>query len=1058
MGFFSHIRIGGLTHTDIQSAPERQSQSTLHDVLLFLFLFSYLQPLSLNASVTRPVHPVFDHISVEQGLPNVAVTAIIQDHEGYMWFGTLDGLCRYDGYEMVVFRNNQLDTNSISDNVIWALFEDRSQTLWVGTYNGGLNKFDPRTQTFTRYENVKNDPKSLSHNTVRAICEDASGIMWIGTYGGGINSLDSKSGTFQSGTMSTDGPNPPTSGRIRSIMIDPLRRLWIGTRDSGAYVIGPSRKLLHHYVMDPENPNSLPSNSVGPILCTSSGSIWFGTGKGLAHLDEETGIFRRYTSSPADESGLSDDNITGLQRNDERTIWVGTFNGGLNLLDETTGRCVHFKTDPSIAGSLSDESIRALYTDNTGNLWIGTSNGGVDKINTERKKFNILKNNPEDPHSLSKGEVWSIYQDRAGTVWIGTDVGGLNKVDLSSGRVTHYVHDPHNHNSPGSNSVSAILEDSEGGLWVGLRPGGLDRFDRTSGRWTHFKNDPLDPRSLSRDAVYALFEDSHHTLWVGTWEGGLDRFDRMESTFTRFLPDPRNSKSISHNRVTAVLEDSDSLMWIATEGGGVNLFNPTRGEFLHFTNDPSNPHSLSNDRAYCLCKDRQGTLWIGTAKGLNMYDRRTGGFSAYTTADGIASDYVRAIVPDDEGNLWLGTTKGVTRFDPRTNKFKNYDIKNGLQGEEFSGACYRTSDGGILLGGPDGVSFFHPEDIVDNPHVPPIVITRFQIFEKPVPGASSFLADGRIHLSYKEDFFSFAFAALDFANPEKNKYAYRMEGFDKDWVLAGNRRYASYTNLNPGSYTFLVRGTNNDGVWNNAGAAVHIVIDPPFWQTWWFRSLVVAAIILILLAIHNYRVRKLLEVERMRVRIASDLHDDIGSNLSSIALITDMVRRSLTSLGPQQQQLMDVTRAARSTADSLRDIVWIISPEHDQLDDIVLRMKDSAAKLLAGTAYTFHCSNESLGRSLSMEFRRNLLLLYKEALNNIAKYAQATKVDIEVRDDDDRLLLEIADNGIGFDSTSIQKGNGLENMKLRAGKIGGSVVIESTPGKGTTIRLRARIP
>lgn len=1050
MGSLTHRMTWGVTciHAFLRARPRVRT--------LLPYFASVLQSLSLPFVYSQSENVVFDHISVEQGLSNVTVTAILQDHEGFMWFGTLDGLCRYDGYEMVVFRNNTLDTNSISDNAIWALCEDNAHTLWVGTYNGGLNRLDPRTQLFIRYKNAVNNPRSLSHNTVRAACEDRSGVLWIGTFGGGMGWIDPKSGEFHRG-MDT-ASNILTQGRMRSIAEDPSGRLWIGTRDSGLYILGSPREILHHYVTDAKNPNSLPSNSVGSVLFENSKSVWIGTGKGLVQLNEESGIFKRYRNTPADASSLSDDNITGLERNDERSIWVGTFNGGLNLLDKATGRCLHFRSDPSVPGSLSDESIRTLYRDNTGNLWIGTSNGGVNKINTERKKFGLLKHNPTDLSRLSKGEVWAIYEDRRGTIWIGTDTGGLNKVDLATGKVIHYQHDPRNPNSPGSDGVSALLEDSFGGFWVGLRPGGLDRFDRKTGRWKHFRNNPADPTSLSRDAVYTLFEDSRRTLWVGTWDGGLNKFNRKESNFTRFVPDLENSKSLSHNRVTAILEDPDSIVWIATEGGGVNSCNPATGGFNHFTNDPSNPKSISNDRAYCLYEDGTGTLWIGTAKGLNMFDRRTGESKPYLIADGLASDYVRAIVADDRGNLWLGTTKGVTRFDPRTTSFKNYDIRNGLQGEEFSGACWRTSDGTILLGGPDGVSFFHPESIVDNPHVPPIVITRFQIFEESVPAASTMLADGFIHLSYREDFFSFSFAALDFANPEKNNYAYMMKGFDRNWIVAGKRRYASYTNLNPGSYIFKVRGSNNDGVWNTAGSSLRVVIDPPFWQTWWFRTLVVAALASILLAIHNYRISKLLEVERMRVRIASDLHDDIGSSLSSIALITDMVRSSLTSHVPQQEQLMNVTRAARSTADSLRDIVWIISPEHDRLDDIILRMKDSAAKLLLGTKYTFHCTNDSLGSSLSMEFRRNLLLLYKEALNNIAKYAKATKVDISIRDESGLLHLDVTDNGIGFDITQVQKGNGLNSMKMRAGKIGGSIEIASTPSKGTSIRLRARIP
>jgi len=362
------------------------------------------------------------------------------------------------------------------------------------------------------------------------------------------------------------------------------------------------------------------------------------------------------------------------------------------------------------------------------------------------------------------------------------------------------------------------------------------------------------------------------------------------------------------------------------------------------------------------------------------------------------------------------------------------------------------------MGGNDGVNIFHPDSILDNTRVPPVVITQFNVFEKPVALASSMLAAGFIRLSYNENFFSFTFSALDYTNPAKNKYAYMMEGVDNNWVHSRDRRYASYTHLDPGDYIFRVRGSNNDEVWNDIGTTVKIIIDPPFWQTLWFRALVLAAIVAVLLAIHNYRVAKLLELERMRVRIASDLHDDIGSSLSSIALITDMVRKSITAHEPQQLQLLDASRAARHTADALKDIVWIITPEHDKLDDIILRMKDSAAKLLIGTEYSFHCSDGALEHVLDMEFRRNVLLIYKETLNNIAKYAKATKVEITIGERGSEFHLDITDNGIGFDMSTVRKGNGLGNLKRRAEKLGGTMEVISAPGKGTSIQFRARIP
>jgi ligand-binding sensor domain-containing protein len=1010
--------------------------------------------LLFTALDTKAQEVAFDHISVEQGLSNVTVTAILQDHQGFMWFGTLDGLCRYDGYDIITFRNNPADTTTISDNVVWSLFEDAGGTLWAGTFNGGLNRFDRENQRFIHYKNDPGRANSLSHNTVRVIHEDRSGHLWIGTYGGGLARFDPSTGEFTQCKHRANDSTSISQDLVLSIAEDSHGLLWIGMRDSGVSILDVNTLTFHR-----AHTGAGSLRNVTGILFDKDGTVWVGSSDGLVRIDARTERVTQYANNPAVSRSLGDNNITWLQKGDEQTLWVATFNGGLNQFDLKAGVFTRFLRDPGNPTSLSDISIRTLYKDRNGTLWVGTSNGGVNKANTERKNFRLFRHDPSNPNSLSFGEVWSIYQDKSGYIWIGTSDGGLNMLDMATGRFTHYRHQHDNPNSLSSDGVAAILEDGHGDFWVGTRrDGGLDKFDGTSGQWTHFRTNPSDSTTLSRNEVSALVEDTDGTLWVGTWGGGLNRFDRTKSSFTRFLHDAAKNMSLSSDRITAILGDNGGNLWVATEGGGVNLFQCASGECTHFKNNPTNPYSISNDRVYALHQDATGTFWFGTASGLNRLDRNSGKFTHYTISDGLASDYVRAITEDDRGNLWLNTTKGVTKLNPETRTVKNYDVSNGLQGSEFSRAHWKTSDGMLLLGGNEGMNLFHPDSITDNEHIPPVVLTRFNIFEKPASLGSSMLAAGFIRLSYGENFFSFTFAALDYANPLKNKYAYRMEGFDRDWVLSGDRRYASYTHLDPGEYVFRVKGSNNDGIWNEAGAAVRIIIDPPFWQTWWFRILVLVTIVSTLLAIHNYRVAKLLELERMRVRIASDLHDDIGSSLSSIALITDMVRKSLTAHEPQQLQLADASRAARHTADALKDIVWIITPEHDKLDDITLRMKDSAAKLLIGTEYTFQCSDHAMEHVLDMEFRRNVLLVYKETLNNIAKYARATKVDIVVGESDGVFTLRISDNGMGFDLKAVKKGNGLNNLKARTAKIGGTIDIQSAPGQGTTILLTARIP
>jgi hypothetical protein len=483
------------------------------------------------------------------------------------------------------------------------------------------------------------------------------------------------------------------------------------------------------------------------------------------------------------------------------------------------------------------------------------------------------------------------------------------------------------------------------------------------------------------------------------------------------------------------------------------------GEFIHFKHDPANPNSLSNDRVYALLEDSGGEMWISTGSGLNSFNRQTRTFKLVLPPGGLATGTITRIIEDDHGKLWLSTLQnGLFRFDPQTATFRQYDVHDGLQSNRFSYAGFKRHNGEIMFGGENGFIVFHPDSIHENTHIPSVVLTSFNIFEKSAQFPTSLVETREIRLQYNQNYFSFEFATLDLTLPEKNGYAYKLVGLDTGWVYPAKRRFAAYTNVDPGKYTLCVKGSNNDGVWNESGLSIPLIITPPFWATWWFRTLVAIFVIGTFAGAYNYRVKKLLEMERMRVRIASDLHDDIGSSLSGIALITDMVRNHLPPDQKDRQHLTEVSHAARHTADALKDIVWIISPEHDRLDDIVLRMKDSAAKLLIGIEYCFDCQDDTMSSALDMEFRRNVLLIYKETLNNIAKYSRATKVEISVKEDDEVLTLRVTDNGVGFDESTVKRGNGLKNLRARAAKIGGTIEIMSAPAKGTTVQLDARIP
>jgi signal transduction histidine kinase/ligand-binding sensor domain-containing protein len=793
----------------------------------------------------------FDRIAVEDGLSQNVVLTIAQDWRGFMWFGTEDGLNKYDGYQFTVYKYDPGNDATLSDNYISTIYEDRNGDLWIGTRNG-LNRLDRAADKFVRYRHDPDDPQSLGGVWVVSIYEDGEGTLWIGTDDGGLDRMD---------------------------------------RDTGIFT---------HYRHDPADPTSLSDNSVGAIYEDGEGTLWVGTNGGLNRFDRLSGTFARYQRARGDPQSLSGNEVSAILEDRQGMLWVGTEDGGLNLFDRSTGTFVHYQNDPDVPQSLSHDRVRAAFEDSVGRLWIGTQNG-LDLFDGERNSFIHYRNNGGDPYSLSSNAVWSIYEDRTGVLWfgtyggglskynrateqfalyqrnpdlpnslsdnmvwaihedsdgvlwIGTFNGGLNRLDRGSGTFAVCRHEPEAPDSLSSDDVRAILEDREGILWVGTS-GGLDRFDRDTGTFVHYRHDPADPASLSDDRVIVLHEDRSGNLWVGTRTGGLDRLNRETNTFTHYQHDEDDPRSLSDDRVWALYEDSTGKLWVGTLGG-VSVWDPGTDQFVSYLNDPDDPTSLSNDAVFAFYEDGDGAMWLGTwGSGLDRFDPATGTFTHYTEKDGLANNVIYGIEGDAVGSLWMSTNKGLSRFDPRTQTFQNYDVRDGLQNNEFNvGAHFASSSSELFFGGTQGFNAFYPERVAGNPYAPPVVVTAFSKFNVVVRRG---LEPGEhIQLTYRDSFISFEFAALDYTAPDKNQYAYMLEGQDEDWVYAGTRRHVDYTNLRGGDYVFRVRGSNNDGVWNEEGVAVTITVTPPLWETWWFRGGVILALAAIVVGGYWLRVR-----------------------------------------------------------------------------------------------------------------------------------------------------------------------------------------------------------
>lgn len=824
--------------------------------------------LSLSINLYSQRHYIrFSHLSIEHGLSQGSILCMIQDSKGFIWFGTEAGLNKYDGYNITVYKPEKGNFNSLSNNYIYSIYEDHLEILWIGTDNG-LNKFNREKNNFIQYKSDLSNPNSLSSNRVFSIFEDRSGTLWIGT-DSGLNKFNRQKEQFTRYRSSINDPHSLSHNDIRSICEDRSGSLWIGTYGGGLNKFDWRKEKFIQYKNYSNDPNSLSDNYVLSVFEDHLGILWVGTKDGgLNRFDRTKNQFTCYKNDPRDTQSLSDNWVNCIYEDQSGVLWIGTNDGGLNRFNRERETFTRYLNDPNDSNSLSGNRILSIYEDNSGILWIGTYGAGLNKFSKEANNFLHFQSNPRDSSSLSHNHARSFYEEQSGVLWVGTDGGGITKFDRQNRKTIYYQNNPNNPNSLSNNRIFSIVEDQSGLFWIGTYGSGLNKFDPQKERFTHHRHNSRNPLSLSDDRIRTIYESRSGILWIGTDGGGFNRFDREKESFTQYKNDPDNPNSLSNNRVFSIVEDQSGTLWIGTFGGGVDKFNPENEEFIHYRANRDNSHSLSNDYILSIhiYKKQPGILWIGSnGGGLTKFDPRKEIFINYTESDGLPNNVIYGILEDDGGNLWLSTNKGISKFAPQTEIFKNYDVSDGLQSNEFYGGSYHKSqDGWMYFGGINGFNAFYPKNVRENPHIPSVVITDFQIFNKSVPIGE--MADGRtilkksitetneIELSYKDNVFSFEFAALHYVFPEKNEYAHMMEGFDKNWIHTNaKKRFTSYTNLAPREYVFRVKASNNDSVWNEEGTSVRIIITPPFWQTWWFKCFGIIFVLLLFVTVYQVR-------------------------------------------------------------------------------------------------------------------------------------------------------------------------------------------------------------
>jgi ligand-binding sensor domain-containing protein len=838
----------------------------LYSSAIFILFIILISVLKVNA-LPKNIH--FKHLTINDGLSHSWIHSIIQDKYGFIWVGTDDGLDRYDGYSFRVYKNNYRDQYSISSSNVMAMFEDSNGDLWIGTRQG-LNLFDRKHERFIRY------PR-FSDQEILSVVEDRNRNLWIGA-SRQLFCLDLKNDSLQSFPVNiiTHNRIVVSDGGHRSILIDSRNHIWIASsyglllydRDNGSFI---------NYYHDDEDPSSLTSNDVHSIIEDRVGRLWVGTSAGLdlftnAKEYPKKGIFIHHKNNTGDQKSISRGTVLSFIVDTKQNLWIGIDNGGLDLLQLNTyepgkNSFLHFKNDPSRETSLSNNSIYSLFEDIQGNIWIGTFGDGLNMVNPVSDKFIHFMKEPGVKNSLNNNQVQTFCEEN-NFLWIGTD-GGLNRYNKEDGTFKHYIHDPLSTNSIGSDAVWSICKDKNGNLWIGTWGGGLNRFDYKTETFEHYYNDPKDTNSLGSNNVFAIFEDSKANLWIGTMGGGLNLFDREKKTFTRYN---MSNSGIYTNYVQAIIEAQNGDLWFAN-GSALSRFDTKEKAFEIFMNSAKDSTSLSSNKVVLIFRDSRGNLWIGTDAGLNLFNRSTRGFTCYRINNGLPDNFINSIIEDDNGNLWIGTNKGLSKFIdaihiPLKPEFKNYTYGDGLQGNGFiKRSCYKGADGLMYFGGTNGFNVFDPDKIKENTYIPPIAITDFKIFNNPELLGDRGLSKKNgsnedLVLSYKQSVFSFDFAALNYISPSKNQYAYKMEGFDNDWNYVGTKRNVTYTNLDPGRYIFKVKGSNNDGIWNEEGLSLPIVITPPFWKTEWFYGIMLITIGGIVFGLYRWRVWQLLKREK----------------------------------------------------------------------------------------------------------------------------------------------------------------------------------------------------
>ena len=934
-----------------------------------------------------------DYYTVDKGLSQNQVFCIYQDSKGLLWFGTQDGLNMYDGYNFKVFRHQPGNLSSLLDYAVNTICETDPGIFWIGTRQG-MSRLDLRTGKYNHFTNHPDSSNSLVDNNIWLIAKDSENTLWIATRNG-LSRFDPAANKFENFKAGPKDSNTISNNFVFTIVEDNNKNLWIGGR-GGLDRYDMKRKKFYNYKLFPENPSSIALNGILTLFIKND-LLWIGSYSGLYSLnlkdvDKENIAFRSHLSDENSKNifgnliGRHDRlSVRSLYAGNDNIIWAGTYGSGLIRYQPETGSInVYTKSDKT--GSISEDYIMALFEDKQGVLWIGTSSSGLNKYNRSSERFKTISFRESGGGSA---KVSSITEDRSGNLWVGTESGDIIKVtNQFSGnpKLKYYTTEKFLKTYFNKIEIRSIIEDKNGNIWIGSFGNGIYLINPVTDKVNRITQEVNKPNTIANDFIHSIYESSDQLIWIGTGAGGLNKFNPKDQSFTYYKHDPEDDKSISTDEVTAVCEDSEGFIWAGTSIGGLNKMDPGTGQFERFSHDISDIKTISSNRIICLYVDKKNNVWIGTfGGGLNKWISESNSFEYYTTENGLPSNIINSIVEDASGNLWISTDNGISVFKVETNSFKNYNYNDGLQGNEFlQGAGFKSKiNENIYFGGANGLNILNPADFRMGSRISEIVFTDFKIFNKSViPGEESALTTNILYaeevvLSHDQNFFTFEYASLDFNNPDKNQYAFKLEGFNRDWINTGNQRFATYTNLDPGEYVFRVKATNSDGIWNDDGVSIRVILLPPWWQTWWAYLLYAVFIVAILYSLRQY------EMKRVQLRNELQLKDFEAKKLQEVdqlkshffANISHEFRTPLTLILGLLQKFENK------------------SADKNDLEDYGV-MKRNAVRLLQLINQLLELSKIEAGKSKLAASENDIVKFIKRIFVSFASYAEQKKIKL----------------------------------------------------------------